>query len=402
MVSRLKISLPAMGFCMAVIGMLAGGFLVTPTPARAALPDSINVAVVVPLSGGLAAAGQKIQKGLDQYVAGINAGGGIGGKTKINVIYGDSKLNPTEGAVVTQRIINRNKIGLYIGNFSSSVSLATQPILARAGIIQATFSYAPALTRKGIRSTVRIGPYSRIEMVPMAKYAVENRGARRFAALALNNDWGRDMVAEFKAAAKKFNSSVEFVSEDYYRWGTKDFSSYLTKIKSLGVDGLVLMNFEPSAVQITKQFKDLGMKTQIFGSDLYAGGDYGKATAGRNEGIVFTDFWWRSAKGAPSYIQKYYRDYRGKYGEDPDSLSIWGRLGMEIFVQAAESVNSIERDAILTEILRGRTFNTVIGRIQFASCGQAKITNGVATWKGGRQVYLEKKGFGKEQVGYCD
>lgn len=384
------------------VAALAAGGSFLPSFAEGALPSSINVACVVPLSGGLASAGQKIQKALDQYAAQINAKGGIGGKTKINIIYGDSKLKPAEGAVVTQRIITRNKIGLYIGNFSSSVSLATQPILARAGIIQATFSYAPALTRKGIRSTIRIGPYSRIEMVPMAKYAVQNKGARKFAALALNNDWGRDMVAEFKTAARKFNSGVKFVSEDYYKWGTTDFSSYLTKIKSMNVDGLVLMNFEPSAVQITKQFRNLGLKTQIYGSDLYAGVDYGKAVGDRSEGVIFTDFWWRNEQSAPSYVKQFYQEHRAKYGLDPDSLSIWGRLGLEIFVQAAEKVNSIKKDAILDEVLSGRTFNTVIGKVKFASCGQAQVTNGVATWKNGRQVYLQPKGFAADQVTYCD
>lgn len=384
-----------------VAALTAGGSVFS-SMASASLPDSINVACVIPLSGGLAAAGQKIQKAMNQYAEQINAKGGIGGKTKINIIYGDSKLSPKEGAVVTQRIITRNKIDLYVGNFSSSVSLATQPILNRAGIIQATFSYAPALTRKGIRSTLRIGPYSGIEMVPLAKYAVEEKGARRFAALALNNDWGRDMVAEFKKAAKKFNSNVEFVSEDYYRWGTRDFSSYLTKIKSLKVDGIVLMNFEPSAVQITKQFHDLGLKTQIYGSDLYAGVDYGKATGSRSEGVIFTDFWWRKESDAPPYVKQFYREHRAKFGVDPDSLSIWGRLALEIFVQAAESIKSTKKDAILDEVLSGREFNTVIGKIKFASCGQAQVTNGVATWKNGKQVYLKPKGFAKDLVSYCD
>lgn len=399
---RNKINLRVGALCALVFSMVIGWGVSAPAPARAALPDSINVAVVVPLSGGLAAAGQKIKKGLDQYVERINGQGGIGGKTRINLIYGDSKLNPTEGAVVTQRIISKDKIDYYIGNFSSSVSLATQPILARAGIIQATFSYAPSLTRKGIRSTVRIGPYSRIEMVPMAKYAVEKKGAKKFAAIALNNDWGRDMVAEFKEAARKFNPNVEFVSEDYYKWGTKDFSSYLTKVKSLGVDGVVLMNFEPAAVQITKQFRDLGLTTQIYGSDLYAGLDYGKATGHRSEGVIFTDFWWRHQEDAPPYIEDFYKTYRAKWGEDPDSLSIWGRLAMEIYVQAVEKIQSTDKDRILDEILGGRGFNTVIGEITFAPCGQATVTNGVATWKNGKQTYLEHKGFGKEAVSYCD
>jgi len=164
----------------------------------------------------------------------------------------------------------------------------------------------------------------------------------------------------------------------------------------------VLMDYEPQAVQITKQFRDLDLKAQIFGSDLYAGVDYGKATGSRSEGVVFTDFWWRSADGAPKYIQDFYRDYHRQYGVDPDSLSIWGRLSMEIFVQAAEHAGSTERDKVLDAVLSGRSFQTVIGDISFAPCGQAKVTNGVATWKNGKQTYLMPKGFASADVGYCD
>lgn len=64
----------------------------------------------------------------------INDAGGIGGR-KIAVISGDSQGTPVEGVSATLRLIDLDKAEFIIGDVSSSVTLALQPVVEDAGVL---------------------------------------------------------------------------------------------------------------------------------------------------------------------------------------------------------------------------------------------------------------------------
>jgi branched-chain amino acid transport system substrate-binding protein len=64
----------------------------------------------------------------------INDAGGIGGR-KIAVISGDSQGTPVEGVSATRRLIDLDKADFIIGDVSSSVTLAMQPVVEDAGVL---------------------------------------------------------------------------------------------------------------------------------------------------------------------------------------------------------------------------------------------------------------------------
>lgn len=370
---------------------------------RGGLPSEVNVGFLQPLTGPLADTGRKIREGAELAVQRINDAGGIAGRVKVNAFFADSKGDPTEGATAVQRMIARDGIHMLAGDFSSPVSLAVQPLAARQGILFLIYSYAPELTARGIRTSFRLGPWSETIMPPLAKYAFEERGHRTFAALCENNDWGRSLIDNFRQVAKAMNVDVEIVSEDYYPPGTSDFTSYLTKIRGLQPDGILAMNYEPAAIQITRQYAELNLTSQMYGSDLYAGPDYYAAVGDLAEEtqVIFKDFWWRVRGTGPSEVQTFYDDFEAAFGREPEHLNTWGYLALDVYRQAVEAAETIDSDALADYMLSGASFNSLLGEYKFASCGQAEVHAGVCTWRDGKSVYLKDIGYAADLATLC-
>jgi len=235
--------------------------------AWAELPAKTRIAVAVPLSGPLTLNGQEAVEGAQLAAEMINAKGGISGKSKIELIPVDTRCNPTDAVNATQRALSSG-IDLYVGNYCSTAALATMPVLATAGIPQIVLAYAPSITGSArTPNSVRIGPSAGLQMAPLAKYAITIDKNKKFAAVVTNDDFGRSMADAFAAAAKKLGGEV--VDFQYYKFGA-DFSTYLTKVKNMNVDGLVFIGLGNDTINFTKSYQELGLKMRIYGATTSA------------------------------------------------------------------------------------------------------------------------------------
>src|SRR3954470_23932493 len=75
----------------------------------AAAQSTIKIGMVQPLTGAFAAAGTDVVNGAKIAVDGINAKGGVLGKS-LELVTEDTKSNPTEAASVTEKLVIRDKV----------------------------------------------------------------------------------------------------------------------------------------------------------------------------------------------------------------------------------------------------------------------------------------------------
>ena len=188
-----------------IIGVLCVALLLAPCISLADMPKTVKIAIAQPLTGFLALNGKEVMQGAQLAEELVNKDGGIKGTTKIVLVEADTRCNPTNAVNATQRLLNRG-IDFYVGNYCSSASLATMPILEAEGIPQIILSYAPSITAEArTPNSVRIGPSAPLEMAPLANYAINVIGDKTFAAIGLNNDFGRAMTEEFAKTKKRLN-----------------------------------------------------------------------------------------------------------------------------------------------------------------------------------------------------
>ena len=98
-----------------------------------AVPDSIAVGAVIPLTGRMAAGGKDVKAGYDLAVKHLNDGGGIfvkefNKKIPVKLIVLDDESDPVKTAARLEKLYSVDKVAAYLGGFSSEQNVAGMSI----------------------------------------------------------------------------------------------------------------------------------------------------------------------------------------------------------------------------------------------------------------------------------
>lgn len=367
----------------------------------AQLPSTVRIGVVVPLTGALASPGNEVKEGADLAAELANKKGGIGGKAKIVLVYGDERCNPTDAVNATQRLLTQG-IDLYLGNYCSSASLATMPILAGEGIPQIVLSYAPSITAEArTPNSVRIGPSAYLEMAPLAKYAIQVKGDKKFAAIGMNSDYGRSDTEAFAKIAEKLGGKV--VDFQYYPYGA-DFSTYLTKVKNMGTDGILIIAMGNDTISFTKSYFELGLTMNIYGNCNFVDNQYLDKQKPKPQNLYysepFDDLSARTQEVPPAdpWIQDFISAFEGKYGRKPTRNNVWGYACIRIFEEAVGTLGTLDKKRIADYLHSGVKFKSPFGEMGFQWCGQAENKCLIGKFEGDRKLFLKGKTWGEDVI----
>jgi branched-chain amino acid transport system substrate-binding protein len=181
-------------FCIAM-GVIGLGTASTDAWAE---DGTIHLGIVAPMSGPNSRYGSFSLRGAQLAAEEINDAGGVGGH-KMTVIPGDSQGTPVEGVSATRRLIDLDKADFIIGDVSSSVTLAMQPVVEDAGVLLLNAASSnPKITYGagvgGFKWTFRNYPTDENRALVVIQYAVEKRGFTKFAILSVDTDYGRAAI----------------------------------------------------------------------------------------------------------------------------------------------------------------------------------------------------------------
>ncbi|MEY9783004.1 ABC-type branched-subunit amino acid transport system substrate-binding protein [Sinorhizobium fredii] len=163
-----------------------------------AADGTIKLGIVAPMSGPNARYGAFSMRGAELAVKEINDAGGVDGQ-KIELYSADSQGTPVEGVSATRRLIDEDEVDYVIGDVSSSVTLAMQPVAEDAEVLLLNAASSnPKITYAagvgGFKWTYRNYPTDENRAFVVAKYAAEQRGFTKFAVLSVDSDYGRSAI----------------------------------------------------------------------------------------------------------------------------------------------------------------------------------------------------------------
>ena len=120
-----------------------------------ALAQDISIAVAGPMTGGESAFGRQMQNGAEQFVADINAAGGVLGK-KLALQIGDDACDPKQARSVAEKFASA-KIPFVAGHFCSSSSIPASEAYADGNVLQITpASTNPLFTERKLWNVARV------------------------------------------------------------------------------------------------------------------------------------------------------------------------------------------------------------------------------------------------------
>ena len=147
-----------------------------------------------------------------------------------------------------------------------------------------------------------------------------------------------------------------------YATGTTDFNPQLVKIKKVNPDVLFLPNYYNDSGLIAWQAREMGITTQLLGSDGWDSPDLIKIAGDSINGGLFVNHF--SPESDLPAAQKFVRDYEAKFGQKPDALGALAYEAAMIIVEAIKKAGSTDSRAI-RDALAATDMETITGTIKY-------------------------------------
>ena len=244
-ITRRNLGFAATGF--------AAAFLLAATPSLS--QDAYRIGALNPVSGAGNTYGSGMQKSILAAAAEVNAAGGAAGR-KFEVFAEDSQTSPEPAVLAAKKLIEVNKVGAILGTWSSSVSLAIQPLTKSSNTILMHTSSAPTLFSQNERLLgwgFQSG--SKYNGRAMAA-AVAKEGFKKPVIMAFNNDAATGNVGFFRTSWEASGGKV--LASVVYEPRRTSYRSELQKALAQNPDVIVLSGYLPDTTIILREAYELG------------------------------------------------------------------------------------------------------------------------------------------------
>ncbi|MBJ6128102.1 ABC transporter substrate-binding protein [Microvirga splendida] len=358
------------------------GALAIAGPAYAQAQQPIKVGVIFPLSGGAGPQGQHVTQAIQAMASIINDAGGVMGRP-IQIISRDDESTPAVGVSRANELISEG-VSVIIEGWNSPVTLAMQPVINRAGILDITaISKAdPILSGEGNPLAVRLNSSNSQDGAVIAKY-IGDSGAKRVAFLTENDAYGNGAQEAIEAELKKMNYQYEKVAEEKFPFNQADFRVALTNVRAANPDVTVAINANeglgmPALIRQAKQSRLPGKLVTAVGtvapSVIQVAGEAANGVLGAD--IYFPDV---EPFASNPENQKFVKKTQEMFNYTPDKYMALGATALQVWAKAVNELKTLDKEPIAKRIRGGNFTGTVMGDIKFAPNGQLESNHKLFT-----------------------
>src|SRR4051812_35469486 len=317
--------------------------------------EVVRIGMVMPMTGGLAPAGQQVVNGARLYIK--QRGNTVAGK-RIELIVKDGASSGETGKRVIQELIFNEKADIIGGGLSAellpSASLFTEmakPVVIMLASTTAVVGKSPFF----VRTSCTIAQSSGV----LAEWAMDGGMGKAVT-----------LVSEFSAGVEAENTFVDSYTAAGGRvvetirvpLRNPDFAPFLQRVRD--AEPQVLFVFIPSvqAATFAKQFVERGLDK--VGIQLVGPGDLTDDEALPNMGdamlgAVTAHFY--SAAHPSTLNNSFTDDYRKQYGARANFMAVSGYDGMHIIYEALRATAGSKDGAVLVAAMKGKAWESPRG-----------------------------------------
>ncbi|HEV7873318.1 MAG TPA: ABC transporter substrate-binding protein [Enterovirga sp.] len=320
--------------------------------------DVIRIGHLTPVTGFLGPLGEYAQMGIRLAAEEINAAGGVLGR-KIELVTEDS-VNPQTGSAKAERLIERDKVAMIIGEISSATALAIGQVANRTQTVFInTGANSDALRGSGCNPYMfHIEAANSMMVRAVGQYLKTEKmiSGKKWYSLTADYAFGHDLFR----VAKQYvgENGGQFVGEDLVPTDATDFSPYLLKIRQARPD-VVASNLAGNQItNFIKQYAEYGLQFPITGFGFDTAVAWG---AGQGN---FSGIWpliWHHLVETPS-SKRYVEAFSKKYGKLPENQS-WGDYNsLKLVAQSFAETKSTDAKVLAEHLRKGAKFDVLKSR----------------------------------------
>jgi len=339
--------------------LLAGtaSLLAAPIVARPGFAQgkTVNVGVIMPLSGANAQFGINSRNGIELVADEINAAGGIKalGGAKINLIVADSTSTPTTAGTVAQRLITQNDVTAILGAFASSLTLAISEVTERRDIPLLTMSFADQITGRGYKNIFQV--VAKASVIGKAQFdytmAIAEAAGSKISKIAImyeDTAYGSAQANGLRAGAKAAN--VEVVMDDAYPLGITDTTPLINKLRASGAQAVFPVSYLNDSLLIIRTMRQQKIDIPAIGGAAgYVIPDFEKGLGEFAENVLSINL--SNYDLAPDLTARFQK----RFGYFMVHEALEHAVALDVLVQAIEKAKSAKAEDV-SAALRGAKF----------------------------------------------
>ena len=279
--------------CLAAVALCAAMLL--PFQSAKAADDTIKIAFIGPFSGAFAPQGDAFLKQLQFSLDAVNAKGGALGK-KFEIVTFDDKIQPAEALIALKAATDQN-IPFILQCVGSNVAAAMEDGVAKYNARnpdrRVLYMNCAALADELTNENCDFWHFRFVGNVSMRVETMVRSLPKDLKSVYLINQdylYGQSIEAGLRRFIAKLRPDIKIVGSDLVPLGTvKDFSSYITKVKASGAEGLLTSNWGVDFNQLMKSGVESGLNIGYYTFSAHLNGgptSMGEAGVGRVHSVV--------------------------------------------------------------------------------------------------------------------
>jgi branched-chain amino acid transport system substrate-binding protein len=289
---------------------------VLPSVSQAGEPIKIGLTAAV--SGGSAASGEAIKKGLQIAMDEINAKGLLGGR-KLELVIRDDEGNPAKGVTIARELVEREKAVAIFGGLHTTVALAQVPVWHELRTLyMGVWAAGTEITRNGKSPNFVFRVSANDDYVDkfLVRYTADTLKKSKPGLLLENTAWGQSNEAGLNKYLGQKN--IKPVGTEKFNWNDPDMSPQLLRLKNAGADHVILVGNAPEAAQVVKSRAKIGWEIPMVSHWGVSGGRFAELTGDLSDGVVFfqTYSFFGKQNEQGQYVLKALKDKYGVKGPE--------------------------------------------------------------------------------------
>lgn len=291
----------------------------------------VTIGASAPLTGPRAQLGKYYKQGVELALEEINQAGGVLGKPLKVVFEDDQGDNPNTAINAVNRLMQVDKVPVFLGPHFSVAQMATQKIYCNGSVVSITGASGIPVTNSGCKYVIRVRGDDNIQSKALVAFAMKELKTDKIGVLYVNDDFGKTGAQRVVAAIEA--AGLKPVAVEGHNAADRDFSAQLGRMKAANANTVVLWTHIDAAALIVRQARQLGMTVHFAGTAM-SQPTFMKLTDNYSDGVLSADDF--IAENPDPVVQGFAKKYEAKYHNPAE---IWAAAYYDATWLAAKAIN---------------------------------------------------------------
>lgn len=240
----------------------------------------IKVGVILPFTGDLASYGEPMRIGMEMALEKLNENDSL----QFELIYIDSKAEPTTALNGLQKLLNIDKVKYVIGDVSSPVTLALVPIIEKNKVLLISPGASSPKLENISPYFVRNYPSSVVESYESAVFLAKTKNTLNSAIVYVNSEYGIGLRDVFIKTYEELGGKIVF--QEGYDVGRNDFRNIIAKLNQTKPDAIYLGGNQKEMGIFIRQLREFGSKVLVLSNISFLQDDCLNVAGKSADGVI--------------------------------------------------------------------------------------------------------------------